>query len=56
MLGHLDPKKAGAETKADIGVFLVGAALGGIIDAILNVAEFAEPLVFGGCVAPVRLV
>lgn len=42
------PKDYGAETKADIGVFLVGAAVGGGLDAVLNVAGFAEPFVFAG--------
>jgi hypothetical protein len=42
------PKDYGAETKADIGVFLVGAAIGGGLDAVLNVAGFAEPFVFAG--------
>jgi hypothetical protein len=43
-----DPKGYGAETKADVGVFLVGAAIGGGLDAVLNVAGFAEPFVFAG--------
>ncbi len=38
-------KKAGAESKADVGVFLAGAAAGGIVDATLNSFGFAEPLV-----------
>jgi len=38
-------KKAGAETKADVGVFLVGAALGGIADATINLFVFADPMV-----------
>lgn len=48
MLDNLDPKRAGAETKADIGIFLVGAAVGGGLDAVINVAKFAEPFVFAG--------
>lgn len=32
----------------DVGVFLTGAAVGGILDAVLNVAGFAEPLVLAG--------
>ena len=48
MFDHLDPSKAGAETKADVGIFLVGASIGGAVDAIFNFAGFAEPLVFAG--------
>jgi hypothetical protein len=44
----LDPKKAGVETKLDYGVFLTGAGLGGLVDAVINLASFAEPLVFAG--------
>jgi hypothetical protein len=51
-----DPSKAGAETKADFGVFLVGTAVGGAVDAIFNLAGFAEPLVFAGiCGAGARV-
>ncbi len=39
-------REAGAETPVDVGVFLVGAATGGILDAVVNVAGFAEPFVF----------
>ncbi len=39
-------REAGAETPVDVGIFLVGAATGGILDAVLNVAGFAEPFVF----------
>ena len=46
-----DPKDFGAETKTDIGVFLLGGALGGGLDAIFNVAPFAEPFVFAGICA-----
>jgi hypothetical protein len=42
------PKDYGAETKADVGVFLVGASIGGGLDAVLNVAGFAEPFIFAG--------
>ena len=35
-------RKAGAETAADVGVFLVGAAAGGMVDAVNNFAGFAE--------------
>lgn len=42
------PKDYGAETKTDVGVFLVGAAIGGGLDAVLNVAGFVEPFVFAG--------
>lgn len=44
----LDPKDFGATSNGDIGVFLVGAAIGGGLDAVLNVAGFAEPFVFAG--------
>ena len=37
-------KEAGAETKADFGIFLVGGAAGGLVDAALNSFGFAEPL------------
>ena len=43
-----NPKNYGAKTTADVGVFLVGAAIGGGLDAVLNVAGFAEPFVFAG--------
>jgi hypothetical protein len=39
---------AGAKTQADVGVFLVGAAVGGTLDAVINLAGFAEPFVFAG--------
>lgn len=38
-------KAAGAESAADIGVFLLGASVGGLVDAGLNVFGFAEPMV-----------
>lgn len=38
-------KNAGAESKADVGVFLAGAAAGGLVDATLNTFGFAEPMV-----------
>ena len=41
----LSPKAAGAETALDVGVFCVGAAAGGLVDALLNSFGFAEPLV-----------
>lgn len=44
----LDPEDFGAKSNADIGVFLVGASIGGGLDAVLNVAGFAEPFVFAG--------
>ncbi len=37
-------QEAGAQTTADLGVFLIGFATGGIADAVLNFAGFAEPL------------
>jgi hypothetical protein len=40
--------EAGAKTHADIGIFLVGAAAGGIVDATLNFFGFAEPMVVAG--------
>ncbi len=48
MAGFPDPKDLGAKTAADVGVFLFGAFVGGGLDAVLNVAGFAEPLVFAG--------
>jgi len=42
------PKDAGAVTSGDYGVFLVGAAIGGIVDATLNSFGFAEPMVVAG--------
>jgi hypothetical protein len=41
----LSPKAAGAETAVDVGVFCLGAAAGGLVDAALNSFGFAEPLV-----------
>ena len=48
MFDKLDPRKQGAETPADVGVFLLGASLGGLVDAFANVFGFAEPLVVAG--------
>jgi hypothetical protein len=48
-------EEAGAKTTADVGVFLVGGAAGGIADAIVNVAGFAEPFVFAGFTAMAAL-
>lgn len=42
----LNPEDYGAKSNADIGSFLVGASAGGILDAVFNLAGFAEPLVF----------
>jgi hypothetical protein len=42
-----DPKALGATSSLDVGIFLFGAGVGGIFDAILNVANSAEPVVFG---------
>ena len=39
-------RSAGADSTADVGIFLIVAATGGILDAVLNLAEFAEPFVF----------
>ena len=42
----IDPKKYGAETSSDVATFLVGAFVGGTLDALFNVVGFAEPIVF----------
>jgi hypothetical protein len=42
------PRDFGAKTRVDVGIFLVGAAVGGGLDAVLNVAGFVEPFVFAG--------
>lgn len=42
----VDPTKYGAETSSDVAAFLIGAFAGGVVDAFVNVAGFAEPLVF----------
>lgn len=42
----LDPKSLGVVSKADSAAFLLGAAIGGALDAIFDVAPFAEPLMF----------
>jgi hypothetical protein len=44
----IDPGKYGIATSGDWAAFLIGASAGGAVDAILNVAGFAEPLVFAG--------
>jgi hypothetical protein len=43
MNNPFDPKKYGAVTKSDTSAFLIGAAIGGIADAALNVLGFVEP-------------
>ena len=48
MFDNLDPQKVGLRTRADTGFFLVGTFLGGALDAIFDVAGFADPLVFAG--------
>jgi hypothetical protein len=48
LFDQLDPRKAGAKNRTDVGAFLIGASIGGIADAVLNVAGFAEPFVFAG--------
>ncbi|MBX9642932.1 MAG: hypothetical protein K2W91_02380 [Novosphingobium sp.] len=48
MIDHLKPSNYGAESAADVGVFALGAAIGGMSDAILNMAGFAEPMVVAG--------
>ncbi len=48
MFDHLDLQKVGLRTRADTGIFLVGSFIGGALDAIFNVAGFAEPIVFAG--------
>jgi hypothetical protein len=47
-----DPRALGAESKIDVGIFFFGAGLGGILDSIFNVAEFAEPLAFATMCGP----
>lgn len=37
-----------AKTAADVGVFLIGASAGGLVDAALNSFGFAEPMVVAG--------
>jgi hypothetical protein len=41
----LNPTEAGAKTAVDVGVFCVGVAAGGLVDATLNLFGFAEPFV-----------
>lgn len=48
MFDHLKPSNYGAESAADVGVFALGAAIGGMGDAVLNIAGFAEPMVVAG--------
>ena len=48
MFENLDPQKVGLRTRADTGFFLIGTFIGGALDAIFDVAGFAEPLVFAG--------
>ena len=45
VLGSSPRPPKGAETPVDIGLFLVGAAAGGIADAVTNWAGFTEPYV-----------
>jgi hypothetical protein len=44
----LDPKALGATSSLDVGIFLLAGGVGGIVDAITNVAGFADPVPFGG--------
>ena len=41
-------RDAGAQTTADVGVFLLGGAIGGLVDAAINAFGFADPLVVAG--------
>ena len=41
-------EEAGANTSADMGVFLIGAPAGGLADAAINAFGFAEPMVVAG--------
>jgi len=50
-----DFRALGAESKIDIGIFFLAAGLGGILDAIFNVAEFAEPFAFATLCGPAAL-
>ncbi len=45
---HLKPSNFGAKSAADTGVFIFGAAIGGMADAVINFAGFAEPMVVAG--------
>ncbi|HEX8622340.1 MAG TPA: hypothetical protein VF718_10240 [Allosphingosinicella sp.] len=47
-MASLNPKDYGAESAADVGIFFVGAAAGGLVDAALNSFGFASPLVVAG--------
>jgi hypothetical protein len=47
-----DPRALGAESKIDIGLVFLGAGVGGILDAIFDVAQFAEPLAFATMCGP----
>ena len=46
----LDKDKYGIESGGDIAAFLLGFALGASLDAVTNVAGFAEPFTFGGAI------
>jgi hypothetical protein len=48
LFDHLKPSNFGAKSAADTGIFILGAAIGGIADSVLNFAGFAEPLVIAG--------
>jgi hypothetical protein len=48
LFDHLKPSSYGAESAADVGCFMLGAAIGGLADATLNFAGFAEPMVVAG--------
>lgn len=50
-----DPRSLGADSKIDIGLVFLGSGVGGILDAIFNVAEFAEPLAFATMCGPALL-
>lgn len=48
LFDHLKPSNYGAECATDVGFFVLGAAIGGMADATLNFAGFAEPMVVAG--------
>ncbi len=44
MASDFDPEKFGLKSRTDLGTFLLFGSLGGLADAIWNVAAYAEPL------------
>ena len=55
MKEFLDPKSLGAESRLDIGILFLAAGIGGLLDAIWNVATFAEPIAFATICGPAAL-